>query len=162
MGERKYVYRVLVGSRRERDHLEDSGVDGRIILRCTFRKWDGGRNGMDWIDLAQDRDRWRALVKAVMNLRVPFHSHNPRTSCHDRCPFRCLTAFPVLPFTTVFQVRLHVYKHCPTSPSLLTSYVTDALLFTPTRRFTSSQIGGTGLIPDRMSHQHCLAAAMTS
>ena len=36
---------------------EDSGVDGRIILRWTFRKWDGGRNGLDWIDLSQDRDR---------------------------------------------------------------------------------------------------------
>jgi len=33
--------------------LEDLGIDGRIILRWIFRKWDGG--GMDWIDLAQDR-----------------------------------------------------------------------------------------------------------
>jgi hypothetical protein len=38
----------------ERDHLVDPGVDGRIILRWMFRKWDGG---MDWIELAQDRDR---------------------------------------------------------------------------------------------------------
>jgi hypothetical protein len=30
-----------------------------------------GREGMDWIDMAQDRDRWRAVVSAVMNLRVP-------------------------------------------------------------------------------------------
>jgi hypothetical protein len=46
-----------------------SGVDGRIILRWIFRKWDVG--DMDWIELAQDRDRWRAFVNAVMNLRVP-------------------------------------------------------------------------------------------
>ena len=34
-----------------------SPLDGRIILRWIFRKWDGG---MDWIDLAQDRNRWQA------------------------------------------------------------------------------------------------------
>jgi hypothetical protein len=48
--------------------LEDTSVDGREILRRIFRKWDGV---MDWIDLAQVRDRWRALVNAVMNLQVP-------------------------------------------------------------------------------------------
>jgi hypothetical protein len=53
---------------REGEHLGDSGVDGRITLKWIFKKWDGG---MDWIELAQDRDRWRALVNAVMNLRVP-------------------------------------------------------------------------------------------
>jgi hypothetical protein len=50
---------------KERDHLGEPGVDGRIILRWIFRKWDVD---MDWIE---DRDRWRALVKAVMNFRVP-------------------------------------------------------------------------------------------
>jgi hypothetical protein len=53
---------------REGDHLGDGGVDGRIILKWIFKTWDGG---MDWIELAQDRDRWRAFLNAVMNLRVP-------------------------------------------------------------------------------------------
>jgi hypothetical protein len=57
------------GNLRERDHLEEPGVGGRIILRLNFRKWDWW--DMDWIDLAQDRDRLQAHVNAVMNLRVP-------------------------------------------------------------------------------------------
>jgi hypothetical protein len=53
---------------RERDNLGDPGEDGDNIkmhlqeLRC---------GGLDWIKLVQDKDRWRALVNAVMNLRVP-------------------------------------------------------------------------------------------
>jgi hypothetical protein len=47
--------------------LEDPDVDGRIKLKCIFRKWD--LVGMDWIDLAQDRDRWRILANAVINIR---------------------------------------------------------------------------------------------
>jgi hypothetical protein len=52
------------------DHFGDPGVDGRIISRLIFKKWNGG-SGMDWIEVAQDRDRWRTLLNAVMNLRVP-------------------------------------------------------------------------------------------
>ena len=51
---------------RERDQWGDPDADGRIILRWIFRQWD--REYMDWTDLAQDRDRWRALVNMVMNL----------------------------------------------------------------------------------------------
>jgi len=39
------------------------------MVRWIFKKWNGV--GMVWIDLAEDRDRWRALVNAVMNLQVP-------------------------------------------------------------------------------------------
>jgi hypothetical protein len=54
---------------RERDRWGDPGVDGRIMLRWIFKKCGCGCE--DWIGLAQDRDSWRALVSAVMNLWVP-------------------------------------------------------------------------------------------
>ena len=42
MGERRAVYRVLVGNLMERDYMEDPGVDGRIILRWIFMNWNVG------------------------------------------------------------------------------------------------------------------------
>jgi hypothetical protein len=56
------------GDLRESDHLKDLGIDGRTILNWIFKKWNGG---MDWIHLAQDRDRQRAVVNDVMYLGVP-------------------------------------------------------------------------------------------
>jgi hypothetical protein len=47
--------------------LEEPGINGRIILRWIFRKRDGDGGGMYWTDLAHDRDRWQALINAVMN-----------------------------------------------------------------------------------------------
>jgi len=41
-----------------------------------FKKWCGWVGGMNWIDMAQDRDRWRALLNAVMNLRVSQNAGN--------------------------------------------------------------------------------------
>jgi len=49
-------------------HLKDLDVDGMIILKLYLRN---KRGEIDWLDLAQDRDRWQALVNAVMNLRLP-------------------------------------------------------------------------------------------
>ena len=53
-----------LGNLRERDHLENPGVDGSIILRWIFGKWEGPGTGLIWL-------RCWTLVNAVMNLRVP-------------------------------------------------------------------------------------------
>jgi hypothetical protein len=68
-GEKRNAYRILVGKQEGKRPLGRPGsmwVDNiKIYLRVI------GWGGMDWIDLAQDRDQWRALVNTVMNLRVP-------------------------------------------------------------------------------------------
>jgi hypothetical protein len=47
--------------------LEDLGLDGRIRLKETFKT---GHGVMEWIDVAEGRDRWRIVVKAALNIRV--------------------------------------------------------------------------------------------
>jgi hypothetical protein len=66
------VYSALWwGNLKGRNHLEDPGIDRRIILRWIFRKW--ARRGRNCTDLAQDKDRWWALVNSIMNLHVPLN-----------------------------------------------------------------------------------------
>jgi hypothetical protein len=55
-------------SQRESDQLKDLRIDGRMGSKWTLERSDWGR--VEWIHLAHDRDRWRAVVNAVMNLRV--------------------------------------------------------------------------------------------
>jgi hypothetical protein len=69
MGKRGAYTEFWRGNLGESSHLGDPGLESRMILRGIFRKWCLGIMG--WIVLAQDTDRWRALVNAVMNLRVP-------------------------------------------------------------------------------------------
>ena len=62
MGEGRGVHRVLVGKPRPRRRWEDN-------IKMDLQEVGGGCE--DWMSLSQDRDRWRALVSTVMNLRVP-------------------------------------------------------------------------------------------
>jgi hypothetical protein len=54
-------------SPKEKDYLKDQGVDGRMGSKWTLGRLVGG---VEWIPLGQDKDRWRAIVSAVMNPRV--------------------------------------------------------------------------------------------
>jgi len=69
---------VFMGNLMERGHLGDPGVDGRPLLKRDLKQLRWG--GMDWIDLAQDMDRLRALVDALINLRIPYNAGNFLTS----------------------------------------------------------------------------------
>jgi len=69
MGEERGVYRVLVGKPEARRSLGRPRRRWEDNIRMNF--WEVGCGCVDWMELAQDRDRWRALVSAVMNLRVP-------------------------------------------------------------------------------------------
>jgi len=69
MGERRGVYRVLVGKPERKRPLGKPRHRWKNNVKEDLQ--DVGYRGMNWIELAQDRDRWRALVNAVMNHRVP-------------------------------------------------------------------------------------------
>jgi hypothetical protein len=68
MGEVRGVYRVLVGKCEGKRPLGRPGHRWEDNIKIDLH--EVGCGGMDWIELTQDRDRWRALVNDVMNLRV--------------------------------------------------------------------------------------------
>ena len=109
IGEERGVYRVLVGK-----------PEGKRPLGRPRRRWvdnirmdlqEVGCGYIDWIGLAQDRDRWRTLVSAVMNLRVPCNAGNFLTSCkpvsfsrtllHGVSKYIYLTSFLIQSFWSV-------------------------------------------------------------
>jgi hypothetical protein len=69
MGEKRNAYRILVGKLERKRPLGRPRRRWEDNVKMDLREIGWG--GMDWIDLAQDRNQWRALVNTVMNLRVP-------------------------------------------------------------------------------------------
>ena len=69
MGEGRGLYRVLVGKPGGKSPLGRPRLRREDNIKMNLQ--EVGCVGMDWIELAQNRDRWRTLVTAVMNIRVP-------------------------------------------------------------------------------------------
>jgi hypothetical protein len=72
--ESRGAYRALVGKPEGRRLLERPRHRWEDNIKMNLR--EEGWGGMDWINLAQDRDKWRALVKAVMKVQVPQNMDN--------------------------------------------------------------------------------------
>jgi hypothetical protein len=69
MGEKRNGYRILAGKPEGKRPLGRPRRRWEDNIRIDLREIEWG--GIDWIDLAQDRDQWRAFLNTVMNLRVP-------------------------------------------------------------------------------------------
>jgi hypothetical protein len=69
MGENKNAYRILVGKPEGKRPLRRPRLRWQSDIRMDLREI--GLGGMDWIDLAQDREQWRSLLNTVINLRIP-------------------------------------------------------------------------------------------
>jgi hypothetical protein len=69
MGEKRGIYRILVGEPEGKRQIGRPRCGWEDNIKMDLQEVECG--GVEYIELAQDRDRWRALVSAVMNLRVP-------------------------------------------------------------------------------------------
>ena len=132
------VYRVLLGK-----------PEGLRPLGRPRRRWvdnirmdlqEVGCGYMDWIGLAQDRDKWRTLVSAVMNLRVPWNAGNFLTSCKPVSFSRRILHHGVSGmgkirvilyghywkyfFQKILQLRTHLIMKCSTNIMIVVNYVT--------------------------------------
>jgi len=76
MGERRGVYRVLVGRSAGRRPFGRPRRRWENSIKMDLQEVGWGVGGMDWIELAQDSDRWHALVSMLMNLWVPLYARN--------------------------------------------------------------------------------------
>ena len=122
MGEERGVYRVLVGK-----------PEGRRPLGRPRHRWvdnirmdlqEVGSVYMDWIGLAQDRDRWRTLVSAVMNLRVPWNAGSFLTSCRPVSFSRRTLHHGVSKYTSTPPLGLRGFFFGEFSPCIFFYFVT--------------------------------------
>jgi hypothetical protein len=97
MRERRGAYRGFVGKSGRKNHLENLGIDGRVKFQWIFRKWDGGK---DWIDLAQNMYRWRALVNAFLPPNVIYI-----------CRTAPLTSRRYILYISSTNIRTEYFKH---------------------------------------------------
>ena len=128
-----------------REHMEGQVVDGRIILKGIFKKWDGGMNR---IYLAQDRVRWWGLANTKWNLRVGFHK------------MRGISCFCEKLLTSEAGVYSMEVVHTNSSCSLALSGVNRRWVHTMIRKDKRARIFRKIKIPHRVSIYWFLKAAV--
>ena len=138
---REGVYRVLVGKPEGRRPLGRPRLRWVDDIRMDLQEMGCGY--MDWIGLAQDRARWRTLVSAVMNLRVPWNAGNFLTSCKPVSFSRRTLHYGVSKKVSKCWNLFLNYRNviiAPTPPFLLWIVQEHSLIFFYFRRFCKYKI----------------------
>jgi hypothetical protein len=108
MEERSGAYKDLVEEPEGRRPLERPRCRWEDNIKMDLKKRLDGGGAIDWIDLVQDRDRWRALVNAVMNLRFPYNAGNFLSSL-GRSSFSGRTQFHGVSIQSLLLGILHTF-----------------------------------------------------